>query len=523
MKAPLEVDTLERTARRPTEALRAQDISPPGHVHRVRWAGVPGATEVEVESASLVLSPADVRRDHDDLPLSAASDRVDITIPGGERVRSLTLSRLRFLDATDLVDQAGLSAKAVRLVVSVSEGGAFSAPLHAVPPVSGGQMMPAVLAGASYGSGVLRLPDLAATKLRLNLTQGDTPTEFSRQPFTLAAASGVTLLRSRNVSVLDPDGQSLFSVPGELPAVPGGHVVDLRHALEQHFERALAAQSSLASPASPAPPAPDAGDTGLEAAFTIVADPGCQAFVRASSVRGALLRVTRGVVRTTLAGGAQPLELGAGLAAFPPTSARGDLTLHYAGLRILGAHSDEVPVFGGTAGSVVGSEPVLRAVPSAALSELPLARVGVIGRAPVDCELSLALAVDAGGVPGPALGPPVTLLVAAADELCTHWFDLPLGASPLAQPILLVLHATSGRFLWAGEQQPLARLAVRDPDPGGRALLLGGRQLLAVTSEDQHLSAFEYPAEVFAAGAPHFESELFLDVDVSDLTLRYAR
>jgi hypothetical protein len=80
-----------------------------------------------------------------------------------------------------------------------------------------------------------------------------------------------------------------------------------------------------------------------------------------------------------------------------------------------------------------------------------------------------------------------------------------------------------GRFFWAGAERPLVRVAIHDPDPAGRPLLLGTTTLQAVQAQEQHLPGFVLPAAAFRKTAPLLRSDLFLTVDLSDLTLRYAR
>jgi hypothetical protein len=498
------------------------DIGGEGHIVRLAWAGAAGATDVEVSQAELVLGTAFVVRDQPALPVAVSGNHADITIPAHERVRSVTLRQLRHDGATDLLDEAGLSVAQLRLTVALAPG---QPPVHAAPAVSVGQMMPPILGGASYAAGVLRLPDVAAGKLRLNLVQGATPTEFSRQALSLAGASGVTLLPSRGVSVTGPDGKSVFASPGELPDVSGGHEVDCKPALRQAFGAALAAGQPLS------------------AEFKVRGEAGCQAYVRRHEAHGALLRVQAGVLRTEVEGGAAELLLDGPLDAAAPQGVRGDLTVKYLGLRVPPELSDEVPPSGGAGGLVVRESAAWRALPPAALAGQAVARAGLIGRAPEPCELSVQLCEDAGGTPGRPLGKPGTLKLAGEPgaPLACHWVELPpLPESAAgARGLLLALRVTSGRFFWAtgAQDRPRLRIAVRDPDPGGRPLRLGGHTLLEVREESVHLPGFLFPAAAFARaaagasagapagapGGPRLHSELFLTVDCSDLTLRYPR
>jgi hypothetical protein len=122
----------------------------------------------------------------------------------------------------------------------------------------------------------------------------------------------------------------------------------------------------------------------------------------------------------------------------------------------------------------------------------------------------------------------------ASNAMSTTWIDLPSMAPP-ARPLGCAVRATQGRFLWAAVAKPLVRVAVHDPDPGGRPLLLNGQPLVTVTRsgavtssarstpERIHLPAHALPGGAFRATVPRLASDLFLQVDIADLTLSYAR
>jgi hypothetical protein len=88
----------------------------------------------------------------------------------------------------------------------------------------------------------------------------------------------------------------------------------------------------------------------------------------------------------------------------------------------------------------------------------------------------------------------------------------------------LSVRANKGRFFWVCAADPLIRLAVRDPDPGGRPLVLNGKPLLKVTQADEmHLPGQSFAGAAFQNHPPLLESSLFLTVELSDLVLRYQR
>jgi hypothetical protein len=66
------------------------------------------------------------------------------------------------------------------------------------------------------------------------------------------------------------------------------------------------------------------------------------------------------------------------------------------------------------------------------------------------------------------------------------------------------------------------RLAVSDPDPGGRTLRIARAEAPSIRTGPTQ-KALELPAAAFAGHAPLLDSDLFLTVDLEDLRLRYAR
>jgi hypothetical protein len=220
------------------------------------------------------------------------------------------------------------------------------------------------------------------------------------------------------------------------------------------------------------------------------------------------------------------LPLGDRLADEQPTAVSADLTVTYSGIRLHETLSDASPVSGAAGGFVVNEQPVVRAFPSQALSTVSPARVGLIGRVPVeDCELAVQFVTMTGDVPGEGIGAPYAITITAGHVLRTHWIDLPPGLDLSRGTIGISARANRGRFLWASDgTRPLIKLAVYDPDPGGRALRLNGTSIHTVkTGDEEHTTARTFPPALFRSLPPTFDSPLFLTVDVSDLALRYAR
>ena len=487
------------------QALQNVDVAPPGHAIRVAWSAVPDATAAEVDSASLRITPIPVEQPLGQLLVTASGPHREIAIPPGKRVRSLTLQGLGSSEVS-LLSSADLGAAGLRLVVTMPDGsGGWSPPLFSVPSVPARGLLPPALTGATYENKVLRLPDLAAARIRLTLVRGEFPENFApEENMSLGSVTAVAAVPPRDLELVDSQGTVVWGFPGEfLPQAPAAEV-DLRFALEQVLNAALAA------------------DQPLDVTFRLRgAAPGRVALAFAGA-RGALVRSFPGVSRSKLEGDAVPLDLGGDLASELPSSATADLTVRYEGLRILETVSDSVPVAGALAGSVVTDQPVIRAFPPAALIGRSPARVGLIGRAPVECELSVQMVDMSTGIPGPTVGPPGVIEREASATIATVWVDLP-RIDPPTVPVGLSVRANRGRFLWANGPDPLLRLAVRDPDPGGRPLRLGGQQILAVDAGETHLPAKDLPTVEFQTTAPTWESDLFLTVDLSDLVLRYRR
>jgi hypothetical protein len=164
-------------------------------------------------------------------------------------------------------------------------------------------------------------------------------------------------------------------------------------------------------------------------------------------------------------------------------------------------------------GPVVGTEPVTRRLP---LTDLPQARIGLIGRATVDTTLSVTLL----GTRGEQLGPAVRATVRAGTEIHTVWVDVTATGTPAAT---MSVRADTGRFLWAATDHPLARFAVSDPNPDPAPLRLGTAVLATVGRDGLHLPKADLPTAPFIGPPATLDCPLFLHVDLSDLELRYAR
>ena len=77
----------------------------------------------------------------------------------------------------------------------------------------------------------------------------------------------------------------------------------------------------------------------------------------------------------------------------------------------------------------------------------------------------------------------------------------------------------TGRFFWAFNEtgQPLVRLAVADPDPGGRPVSIGATVVARLDRDELERPGFAFPREAFRAASPAVRSDLFVTVACADL------
>jgi hypothetical protein len=489
------------------ERLDEVDVSPAGIPVRVQWAALDGATDVDVSSATVTIGPAVLTETLGSLPLSTNGNQRIVTVPAGKRLRSLTLSGFKTDDDAEAVAEADLAARGRRLAVIVDSGGEVPAPQHAVPAIGRRNLMPPLLTGASLSNRVLSLPDVAGARVRLTLVSGDAPEEFTSHVMTLTGVSGVAAVLPRDLELLEPDGSTVvWAFPGEMPPGTAAQTVDLRLSVRKLAASALKARQPL------------------DFTFTLKSSNTARIGFAASAAHGSLLRVFPGVVRAIVAGDPLPLPIDAAppLGA-APAGATADLTVTYDGLRLSRDLSDDLPSAAtAVSGPIVRDDGATRVFPPAAFDRIAPARIGVVGRAPESCELSLQLVERVGDATGRTIVPPAVIRVEPSPEIATHWFELPEMAPP-ARPTAVMVRATSGRFFWAAGEQPLIRVAVRDPDPDPMPLLFGGAVVATVDAAGVHQPGRTLPPGSFAGAPPVVSSDLFVTVDVSDLTLRYAR
>jgi len=480
------------------------DIPSDGFPIRVQWNGASGATDIEITRAEATISPDIVEQNLGVLTVTSDGQDYLVAVPSGKRIRYLTLDGVKTDEDVTITSSGDLSGQ--RLAVTVQSGGSVPSPQYSVPACPRRGMIPQSLTGASLENKVLALPDVAGNKIRLSMVDGDSPDSFSKHSWTLGEVTGVAAGLPHNLSLVEPDGSTaVWAFPGEMPTGSPTAFADLRMSVKKLAAAALKSGQPL------------------DFTFKVKADSPARIVLSVPTPSGSLVRTFLGVLPNLLAGDPVVLPLTApNLASEQPASVTAGVTVTYQGMRILESVSDAFPSAAGNVGGiVVGEDLVLRIFPPKAFDELAPARVGVIGRAPVDCELSIQLLEMNGNIPGKAIAPPGVVRLSSSNTLSTVWIDLKLD-SPPRKALACAVRANQGRFLWAANEHGLTRVAVNDPDPGNRPLLLNGVSLANVSQKTTQLAA-DLPQAQFTGAPPILTSNLFLKVDFSDLTLRYAR
>jgi hypothetical protein len=477
------------------------DIAAPGHKLSIEWSPAEGTTKAEVERAALTLYPAVAEEIDAEANFRANGSGWVVDVPEGRRVRALGLRGFHLPDGDDLTNAPPPDMR-IAVAFPRPQGGGFDSPRFSVPEVFQQGAVPPTLRGATFSNKVLQLsPAVAARQVRISLVNGPNPPEFQEQASELDNVQLVTHTAARNAKILAPDGAPLWETPEFDPDADGAEI-DLRQSLEAALNQKLQAGEPLA------------------VEFTVIADPPAVSIVQFSGARGSLVRTQPGILQTVLEGDLVALALDGPLPEEQPKSVTGDLTIHYNGIRILETASDPLPPsYAPVSGVIVGTQPALRALAPAALTDRQPARVGIFGRAPEPCELAIEFVEVIGDTVGATLSPPGVLKLDVSTALATHWAELPADLR-IDKPAGVRVRANTGRFFWA---QQVVRIAVYDPDPGGRSLFLNSSLLAQVRESESHQPAFAFPVGVFRDAAPRLVSDLFLTVEFSDLTLRYAR
>ena len=482
------------------------DIGAPGHDIAVNWAPVLGANKAEVTQALATLSPSTVLETQADVPATAKGNGWVINVPTGKRLSSLTLRGFKEAGQDEIVSSVPGNRR-ITLEFPSQQGPGYDPPRFAVPALAAGENVRQILSGASLSNRVVRLDTaVSATNVLVSLVEGDNPTQFTTHATGLSSVDVTTETPANNAKLTAPGGTPVWQSPVFDPAGPDA-TVDLRAPLQ------AALNQQLAKKLAP------------EATFTLSADSPAQVYLSLAGPKGALLRTEKGVISTSIEGDPAALQLSGPLADEAPASVIADLTVKYAGIRILENASDDLPGPGDAiTGTIVGADGALRTLPPLALDQQKPAKIGVYGRAPEDCELSIEFVRIVGTEAAEPLAAPAVLQIKQSDHVSGYWAQVPKGTQ-INGPAAVRVRVNSGRFFWVDHTvgQGIVRIAIFDPDPGSRPLFINGCRLLDVSASSADSKAFSFPASCFHASAPLFTSNLFLVLQCGDLTLRYAR
>lgn len=496
------VEAAMRTARRVLAP--PVDVAAPGHIIEISWTPAAGTASAEVTQATLTLGPDVAEEVTASAGFHADGNGWVVDIPANRRVRALGLSGFKGPEGSVLTGDLG----GRRIVVAFPRAaGGFDSPRFAVPTVGRQNAIPSSLLGASFANASLTLdPSVAARKVRIALVDGASPAEFNEVATELAAVRMVAHVAAQDLKVLGPDRAVLWTTPTFDPDAADADI-DLGRALSAAFTAALAAAK---------PPA---------ASVTVTATAPARTRLDAGRVRGVLVRSLSGVTKIALAGEPAAIPLTLPIAAEAPSRVSADLRLRYAGIRLVPNLSDAAPAAGAPAGTIVrpggtDTSGCLRPLPPQALQGDSVARLGLRGRATEPTELTVEL-IDA-ATRSPLA--PAAVLTLQPGPIAYLWaaFATPV---PIDRAAAVRVRANTGRFLWANGPAgaPSLLVAIADPDPGGRAIHIGGAALAAMSTPVLEIKAATIPTQPFASTGPLLRSELFVTVEFADLRLEYAR
>lgn len=474
----------------------------------VTWPCPVGVDTVEVTAGALTIGAStQAERTLSSLSISKSGRHHILNFGQTVRLVALTFSGFTYRPEGATEDLPFSPSSSARLVIAVPNPQTEWLPIYAIPSI-GRASTPKLYAGASMNGNTVHLPrDIQpVSRVRVSVVENfagegervltSTITNASARIKNLPDDLTVTN-ESEATTIFQQDGLYLDdSPPTTLNLVNHGQAT---------FEKQLAAQEPLRFQWRAA------AKTGT--AFGYAVQP----------LQGVLRRTFPGVTRVTVHGEPQrlPLDLSSGpLDAETPSLVTADLTVTYDGLRLLVPLNDALPpAAGNIRGHIVGTEPVSRIVLHEEIASYPVARIGLIGRAPVACELSVWLSTTQDGEP---LTDPGVVQLPASTDLRLFWVELPQAITHTG-PLAIQVRANSGRFFWVADPEPLLKLAVRDPLPNQRPVLMQGRLLVELSEPRLHYPQIALAADLFTHQPPVLSSELFVTVELTDVTLHYAR
>ncbi|MDY0187111.1 MAG: hypothetical protein RBR16_04225 [Syntrophus sp. (in: bacteria)] len=479
-----------------------------GHEIPVSWKPAQGCTRASVTSASLTLVAALVQR-----PVNAA-----VSVDGAHRIlkfgASVTVTKLVFSDLK--LPAEGGSGEAValrqtsdlpadrRLVVSAADAAGRFYPMATAPASPQREMLPPPVGTAQFASSTLSFTGIKTDRIRLSLVAGGFPEDYEPKAFEVGSITAYADFGPTDCRVVDGTDKVLWSFPGEFPATLAPAEIDLKIPLETALNAAI---SKGGSPA---------------ASFRIKGGADGKVLLWKGAFHGHLVRSVPGITTMELAGEPLPLPCFTSLPEEKPHQVIGDLSLRYSGVRLCPGLNDPIPP-GAASGTIVGAEDVICPLQSAHLEGLPVARIGLIGRAPQKCELAIRLVRLAGGAPVETIDAE-TLITVDPSPFFDLWMCTPKRINITGEDVGIAVRAVSGQFFWVrSSERCQVKIAVYDDNPPLQPVRLGGETLLQAGADEIHLPGFSLPTAPFTGKAPLLESLLFLTVDLSDLELRYNR
>ncbi|HEY0809026.1 MAG TPA: hypothetical protein VGD49_02650, partial [Longimicrobiales bacterium] len=325
-------------------------ITPAGHAMPVSWAPVAGASEAEVTSAFVEITPT--RQAVIESVQSTPKDGTyELAIPAHKRVRSIDLSSLRWVHAvhneeikTPLRSSSDMGGE-IRLTVSIPDTQNQMTTVYTVPSVGGHHGVPAMFRGAALSNAVLSVPEIDARKVCIGLVTDERPEDWNARTVELASSVGASLLTlATDLSLLGLDGQEVWAFPGEFTTSTPKATADLRASIEASFTTALKEQRPLA------------GQITLKATNTAPVG------IQFSEPQGALIRRIAKVPTITLEGDPviAPFTVApeVALASEQPASAIASVSVKYAGIRLLESVQPTAPDAANVRGVVVRAEPI---------------------------------------------------------------------------------------------------------------------------------------------------------------------
>lgn len=490
------------------------DINPKGYSIEISWKKIDGKTKASVSNASFYIKSVarEIQLGELGHNFSGSDTNCVINLGSLKRLKKLTIADLEVYTGADSNDGYesvasvdNLSSRGFYLVLSVPDGRGGFSPMYSAPATPARAVLPGALIGCAFSDSVFTIPDTPVDTVRLNIVKNDQPEDFEPIAFRCSKITGVAVNLPSDIRLVSPDGEIIWAFPGEFEPQISPVLIDFKMPLQAALNTAL-----------------DNNDEP-DIKFFLKSTNNAEVKITAPYVTGCLGYMMEGVNRTELCGESLPVSLNKALPQDTPDKAIADLTVTYNGIRILEEASDNVPVKrGDISGMIVGSNTFLHKLPPACSNGFPIARIAVIGRAPVPCELEIQPGTLSGQTLFTPSCPGVVLKIEPAQKLHATWVDF-AGVTLSPYPDALSVKALSGRFFWVFDPHPFIRVAVFDPDPKGSPLFMDDIQILAVDDKTIHLPATSLPKDSFCITNPVLYSSLFCTVDLSDIKLRYNR